>query len=839
MRPSPRRSAGRHPDLPRLIGPLLPSFVLRHHLLWLRLTWQLPVPADLREELEQALGTAYSFERELGGGGMSRVFLASETALGRRVVIKVLPPEMGFAVSAERFKREVALAARLQHPHILPLLTAGERGRVLYYTMPFVDGESLRAKVTREGELPVAEAVRLLREIADALAYAHGEGVVHRDLKPENVLLSRGHAVVADFGVAKALQAAAQGHEPTSLTSVGVAIGTPMYMAPEQAAGDPSVDHRADLYALGCVAYELLTGAPPFAGRTPERTLAAQVSEAPEPLERRRPAVPPGLAVLVRQLLEKRPADRPQRAEDVVRALGEVSSEAHGAPVIASHRRVFIRAAVVAAGAGVLTLAAVLGYRVARHPVGRSDSAGTDAPSIAVLPFANLSDDRENEYFSDGMTEELNTALSKVRGLRVAASASAFALKNTRLSVPRIGDTLHVATVLEGSVRKAGSRVRISARLVNARDGYQLWTEEYDREVRDVFAVQDEIARAIVGALRPRLKLRSIADSTLVRSATTNVSAHDAYLRGRFLWNQRTFQSLGAAVTFFERAITQDSAYAQAYAGLADTYVILPAFGPAVPKDAYASAERAAQRALALDSTLPEAHNALAYARLLGEYDWQGAEREFRRAIELDPSYATAHAWYSDELVWLGRVREAVAEKELACSLDPLSRVVCLELARNLFIAGQYDDALRRLLTAVEADPSFARTYVVLCRVYLAKRALREAVGACDEGVRLSARESFAMGILAHAYAVAGDRARAEAVLRELEDRKRREYVSLLGIAIAHLGLGDTTAAVAWLDSAVTEHDPRALESIAEPIWGPLRADPRLARLRRRVGLGS
>jgi TolB-like protein len=472
------------------------------------------------------------------------------------------------------------------------------------------------------------------------------------------------------------------------------------------------------------------------------------------------------------------------------------------------------------------------------QPPASSGLALPDKPSIAVLPFANLSDDRANEYFSDGMTEELNTALSKVAGLRVAASASAFALKNTRLSAIAIGDTLHVATLLEGSVRRAGNRVRISARLVNAKDGYQLWTDEFDRDLRDVFAVQDEIARAIVSALRLRLRLSAAGESTLVRSATVDVTAHDDYLKGRFLWNQRTYESLRAAVTFFERALARDSAYAQAYAGLADTYVVLPAFGPAAPNDAFSRAKWAAARALALDSTLAEAHNSLAYARFVGDYDWPGAEMEFQRAIELDPNYATAHAWYSDELLVLGRLTDALSEKERACSLDPLSRIACLEMARNLFYVGRYDDALERLQSRIAVDPTFARTYVVLCRVYLAKHMLREAVAACEQGTTLSGRESFATGLLAHAYAVAGNRPKAQAVLQELETRRRSEYVSSLGIALAHLGAGDADGALAWLDSAIEAHDPRVLESIGEPIWAPLKDDPRLARVRRRLNLG-
>jgi tetratricopeptide (TPR) repeat protein len=316
-----------------------------------------------------------------------------------------------------------------------------------------------------------------------------------------------------------------------------------------------------------------------------------------------------------------------------------------------------------------------------------------------------------------------------------------------------------------------------------------------------------------------------------------DVEAHDDYLKGRFLWNQRTYQSLREALTFFERAIARDSTYAEAYAGLADTYVVLPAFGPAAPQDANSKAKRAAERALALDSTLAEAHNALAFARMVGDYDWRGAETEFRRALELDPNYANAHAWYSDELLSLGRLEAALAEKDRACSLDPLSRTICPEFARTLFYVGRYDDALRRLQSALSADPTFARTYVILCRAYLAKRMLREAVAACEQGVTLSGRESYATGLLAYAYGEAGDSGRAQAILRELAARKRREYVSALGIAVAHLGTRDTVGALTWLDSAIANRDARVLVSIGEPIWAPLRSNPRLVHLRQRLGL--
>ena len=429
---------------------------------------------QLKRQLQASLGANYTIERELGGGGMSRVFLATETPLGRSVVVKVLPPELAHAVSVERFRREIAMSARLQHPHIVPLLTAGETEDLPYYTMPFIDGESLRARLSRVGELPLVDIVRVLRDVAGALAYAHEHGVVHRDIKPENVLFARQHALVADFGVAKALSASTMA-EMASSTSLGIALGTPAYMAPEQAAADPTMDGRADLYALGVMAYEMLTGAPPFAGRNAQATLAAHASEMATPVSVRRPTTPPALAALVSRLLEKRPADRPQTAQEVVDALeGVVTTSGTMLPFTASPPKSRMPAWPFAAVAAVLVLVAV-GYAARRNRGAAGVGAmagmiadGEIAPhSVAVLPFANVGKDTATEYFAEGMADELTTALARVPGLKVAARSSAFTFRDQSVGAQSVGKTLHVGDVLEGSVRREGGRLRVTAQLVN------------------------------------------------------------------------------------------------------------------------------------------------------------------------------------------------------------------------------------------------------------------------------------------------------------------------------------------------------------------------------------
>ncbi|MDQ3881513.1 MAG: protein kinase, partial [Chloroflexota bacterium] len=727
---------------------------------------------DLRDQLQSALGGAYAIERELGGGGMSRVFLAEEAALGRRVVIKVLPPELAGSVNTERFRREILLAARLRHPLVVPILVAGEADGLLYFTMPYVEGESLRTRLCREGRLPVADAVPVMRDVAEALCYAHRHGVVHRDIKPENTLLDSesGHALVTDFGVAKALSAATTSQG--GLTSIGMALGTPAYMAPEQALGDPATDHRADLYALGAVAYEVLTGKPPFSGNTPQELIGAHVAQPPEPLSSRRPDIAPVLAALIMQLLEKRAEDRPQSATEllgeleVVATSDNLASRAEPTPQAqaAAPLRMGARWRVVLVVGGVLSLG-LLGYgAVSLAGKGRTTGAasqavaapgeGTDSrgKSVAVLPFVNLSPERENEYFADGMTEELIGALSKVQGLRVPARTSVFALKGKDLDARAIGDTLKVATVLEGSVRRSGGRLRVGAQLVSAKDNGVLWSETYDRDLADVFQVQDELARAIVGALRLQLKLTNRADTALVEAPTEDLEAYNLYLQGRYVWNRRTYESLLKAARYFERAVERDSTYAQAYAGLADAYVLLPAYGPARPKEAFSKARRAAERALALDSTLAEAHTSLAYSLELADYDWAGAEAAFRRAIALNPNYATAHHWYAEYLSIVGRHQEALAEFERARALDPLSRIISADRGLALARAGRYDDAIRELRATLELDPNFFVTHVFLCSAYLSKRRPREAVPECERAAALS-RRNGGLGHLAYAYA--------------------------------------------------------------------------------------
>jgi serine/threonine-protein kinase len=493
---------------------------------------------DLKDQLQHTLGSNYTLERELGGGGMSRVFVAEELSLERKVVVKVLPHELAATVNVERFRREIQLAAKLQHPHIVPVLSAGISDGLPYYTMPFIEGESLRASLARSGELPVQEAAKILRDVLSALSYAHEHSVVHRDIKPDNVLITDHHAVVADFGVAKALSAST--NPGSALTSLGVALGTPAYMSPEQAAADPNTDQRTDIYSVGALAYEMLTGHQVFSARSPQAMLAAHATEKPEPIDKRRPSVPPALSSLIMRALEKHAADRPQSAGEMLADLEAAVTPSGATPPTgltpATRSKRSPKPLIVGGAAVALALLAggALAWRSRQSTV-----PSTATPrSIAVLPFANMSGDPQNDYLGDGLSEELIGGLSQVRGLQVAARSSSFAFKGKNEDVRSIGATLGVGSVLNGSVRKGGNKLRVSVQLTNVSTGYNLWSETYDREMRDVLAVEDEISHAIVDALAVRLG-GTQAKGQIVEQTTTDPEAYDLYLKGQYAWNQR------------------------------------------------------------------------------------------------------------------------------------------------------------------------------------------------------------------------------------------------------------------------------------------------------------
>ena len=794
---------------------------------------------DLKDQLQRTLGANYTLERELGGG-MSRVFVAEDTSLGRKVVVKVLLPDLAASVNVERFRREIHLAAMLQHPHIVPVLSAGVSDGLPFYMMPFIEGESLRARLARVGKLDVGEAAKILRDVVSALSYAHDHGVMHRDIKPDNILLTGPFAVVTDFGVAKALSASTTAG--ASVTTTGIALGTPAYMAPEQGAGDPSTDHRADIYSIGAVAYEMLSGEKLFANRPAHAIFAAHAIDVPVSLTQKVRGIPPALADLVARCLEKDPTRRPQSGQEVTRELDALgiaggtqkggrwsSSGLAGRMRLPAGRRETRRWLLGALGVAIAFSLVYGAYRfMGKRALIDVSAASSGGPlAIAVLPFTNMSGVRENEYFSDGMTEELINALGTVKGLEVAARTSSFAFKGKEATVQEIGRRLHVSHVLEGSVRQSGTRLRVTAELINAANGYRVWSQSYDRQSKDVFDVQDEISKSIVSALSSRLG--SSATTPASPHTPRDLIAYDLYLKGRFFWNKRTFDGLQKAVAFFEQAIARDSTYALAYAGLADSYAVLAAIGFVEPKQAYARAKPAALRALALDSTLAEAHTSLGFIHFNYDYDPPSARRELARAIALDPRYATGHMFYAYYYLDVSQVPEAVNEAKAARDLEPLSLITNTRLASMLRYAERYDEAEKQLRKTLELDANFPLAYDELARVLASQRRYDEATVSARRAVDLA--YVHGEGILGYSLALSGDSGGAQRIARNLIARSRSEYVAPFDIGLIYVGLGDDSAAIAWLSRCKDVRDHEATTIQVDPLLKRLRRDPRFVAI--------
>jgi eukaryotic-like serine/threonine-protein kinase len=652
---------------------------------------------DVLERLRTALAGRYAIERELGAGGMATVYLAEDLRHRRRVAVKVLRPELAATLGPERFLREIEIAARLHHPHILPLYDSGEADGFLFYVMPYEEGRSLRQRLAREGELPVGEVVRLLRDVVDALAHAHQHGVVHRDIKPENILLSGHHALVTDFGVAKAVSEAT-GRE--QLTTAGVALGTPAYMAPEQAAADPHVDFRADLYAVGVVGYELLTGRPPFEGPTAQQVLAAHVTEMPQPVTTRRPTVPPVLAQLVMRCLAKKPADRPQTADELVPVLESLATPSGGItptdtrPVPAARDRPQRRWPLAAAA--VIVVAAVV-LAVGRLLLPWAQGPRHPRTAIAVLPFQNLSGEGPNLYFAGGLHDELLTQLAKVGALTVMGRTSVLAYAGTAKPLRQIADELGVGSVVEGSVQVIGPRLRVNVQLLDAGTGGHLWAESYDRMLDDAFAVQSDIAQQVVTAVGGALT--GAERSRVAAAPTTNAEAYQLYLQGReyYLRPGQMRENFEAAQQLFERAVALDPNFALAHAMLSEAHgeMSWARYDPSPDRTARQLAE--AETALRLAPDLPEAHIAMGLWHYFANRDYGRALDELAVAARDLPN--DARLVFSIGFVnrRAGRWTEALAAFEKAAALDPRNADVFFELGFSLDFMRRYAEAVQAL----------------------------------------------------------------------------------------------------------------------------------------------
>ncbi len=783
------------------------------------------------DRLTAALADRYRIERELGGGGMSRVFLAEETALGRQVVIKVVAQELAEGLSAERFSREMKLAARLQQANIVPVLSAGIADGVPYYTMPFVKGESLRARMAGGTPIGLAESVSILRDVARALAYAHSEGIVHRDIKPENVLLSHGTAVVTDFGIAKALTASRtqDGAASATLTQAGGSIGTPKYMAPEQAVGD-AVDHRADLYTWGVMAYELLSGAHPFARHvTPQQLIAAHITETPPPPTASNPAVPPMLAALVMQCLEKNPARRPASAAEVLTALEMVSTPAGPRPIPEAPAPRRKMAGVLVAG--VLVVLAITIWMLRPGKTAEAPSAAEQ--SLAVLPLANLSGDPADDFFGIGLAEEITRAVAK-NGVRVIGRVSAGALQAKGLDERAIARELGVGSLLTGTVQRAGGQVRISVTLVSASDGAVRWTEKYDRPLANVFAVQDEIARTVAETLLGSLGRRP---ATSARAETADPEAHSLYLQGMVLFNRRGARGLQQAIDLFERAAARDPKYARPQAALAMALAVLPAYvqGDATPLLSRAVA--AAERAIAMDSTIPESYTGLGYAfSLLG--DLSRSEASLRRALALDSTVATTWGWYGLLANRLGDYAIAHERVRRAQALEPASLIAKLWSGQVFEMERRYQASDSVANETLARDSTFMLAWAWKANALFGLRRLEEAVALLERQIAVAPAGGFERerGMLAYAYAQTGRTHEARRVLEAVRTESGGKLPATGATAAALEELGDHEAAVALLAEAIAQHDVWVVQFPRSLRYDKLRKDPRAAAMLDKLG---
>ena len=743
---------------------------------------------SLPAQFPSPLASRFVVERELGSGGMATVYLARETKHERHVALKIMRPEVASAFGAERFLREIGIAARLSHPHLVPLIDSGETDGTLYYVSAYVPGGSLRDRLEREGRLPVEDAVRITEEICAGLDFAHRAGFMHRDVKPENILFADGLALLADFGVARACDPAP---DDTLMTTPGIAIGTPAYMSPEQAAGETGCDSRSDVYSLACVLFEMLTGEQPFAGRTSREVMVKHVIEPARRVRALRPEVSESLDAAIAQALEKDPERR-------------FPSAAAFAAALRAQRRT--------------------------HP-----TVTAAAPGIAVLPFVNTSADAENEYLSDGLTDELINAIAGVQGIRVASRTSVFALKGKPQDVRAIGALLDCAYVLEGTVRRAGSQLRITAQLTSTQDGRLLWSQRFDRQLDDVLAIQDEIARTIVNTLRAGA-LGEVVEPAAERH-TQNVRAYSLFLKGRYEMALRTQSGLARAIQYFKDAIEVDPQYALAHAGLGDAYALELDYRNVPIREGFDQAREHALKAIELDPALAEPHAALGWRYFIFDWEWRKAEEEFRRAIDLNPRYAWAHQLFSFVLAARAQHGDAIVEGHTAVELDPGSVSARRGIAWQYYLARRWDQARHHLERAIVMNPNSEENYRLLGHTLAVEGQLAEAERVLRETIEMPEAGSYSRATLAYALARGGKEAEARAILEALLAEHEREYVSPVGIAMIHAGLGEIERAIDWTERAYAERRGWLCYVRVNPLMDPMRGHPRFEALVERMRL--
>jgi eukaryotic-like serine/threonine-protein kinase len=786
----------------------------------------------------------YRIVEKLGAGGMGVVYKAHDCRLDRPLALKLLPEKLAQQPQAlERFRREARAASALNHPGICTIYDIGEQEGRAFIAMEFIDGETLRSHIHGKA-LPLEEILKLGIQIAEALDAAHAEGIIHRDIKPANIFVTkRGQAKVLDFGLAKLVPKGIASAEPdsgggsaASTSIVGIISGTPAYMSPEQVRGD-DLDPRTDIFSLGLVLYEMATGRQAFGGGTGGSIIEAILTRPPASLRSINPDIPPRLEGIIDKALHKDRDQRYQHAAEMLADLRQLKRDADSGQPYREIDREGDGESLLTSTAGPLSSAGKPRSRTSTQQTGalRQPRVSKIIGSLAVLPFENVSRDPENEYLSDGIPGSLINILATVPRLRVIAQSTVFRYKGRQIDPQAVGRELNVRAVLTGRMMQSGGSLRIGTELVDVATGARLWGAQFDRKPGDIFAIQDEISNEISGKLR--LQLTRAEKKRLIRRHTENAEAYGLYLKGRHHWNRWTEEGFYKAIDYFQQAVAKDPSYALAYTGVAESYVLLGWNSYLPPKDAFPKGKAAALTALQLDPGLGEAHTPLAAVLWLHDWQWQAAQKEFKRSLELNPTYPTANHWHAEYVMTMGRQVEAVAKMKNSQELDPLSLIINVAIGWASYMARRYDEAIEQLLRTVELDPNYPVTYWILGLLYRITGRYELAITAGEKGVNLSGGSPLMRAALAHTYGMSWRAKDALQVLDDLTKLAKHKYVAPHFLAGIHIGLGENERAIEYLEKSHEEHSHWLIYLHIDPSMDALRNTPRFQELLRRVGL--